>query len=747
MIDRVLRIVARRTGLHGLLRLHLHSHSRCTLPRLPAVPAVIVALMSLAMASAAAAQPPEKAPNLEVSFSAAGLMTLRLDGQTLMSGPAQGPPPQALFRDPAERPTLFGYGGKPATIDASLVSDSFDAATGTAIQTFTWGSVTRRYVVAPGRVDCELTVRNESPLTLYQFTAELFSLAVPAASGPARITEATFFGQAAPAMRANNISEPLVLPLIVGPHALVACSDETTRPLELSWNTTQAARPKEAAGRHGDAAAQELADQQRRLDGPRQEDRGQQWRLVVQAGGERLIWHGQQTSRPIEPGQSDTYLVSLRLGRADQPLDPALDVCQAYGRAHTMVLEWDDRRPILRTFIGDWFPFHPPNDQAMTKPTDVAVPEDFRTRVMAAADSLIDNMKRADAQGMVIWNVEGSTVPSIKYVGDPASVEVMCPEMDAVADEYFGRIRRAGFRTGLCIRPTAIRAVEHDGRLEYRHTFPPDHDPVENLSRDIGYAKDRWGCTLFYIDTNSNQRMPENDAQRAWWPREVDGRFKPYNALMSAEQWCEIQRRFPDVLLIPEHSYVRCYMAAAPYDQMNMGSIAGAGVTPAIARAAWPKAFKCLTGDTPLTKYWDRTVLTLAQGDVLMLNSPLEDVGRPLEAAKRLAAYRTAAPDARLAGAPTEKLSEFATDANSGPETRLGAAIALLGRAPVSAATVARLLDSEDWLIRKLAIEAANAPAYAELVPRLLGIAKDRSSSLRFAAADSLAKIDPAAVP
>jgi hypothetical protein len=180
---------------------------------------------------------------------------------------------------------------------------------------------------------------------------------------------------------------------------------------------------------------------------------------------------------------------------------------------------------------------------------------------------------------------------------------------------------------------------------------------------------------------------------------------------------------------------------------MNMGSIAGAGVTPAIARAAWPKAFKCLTGDTPLTKYWDRTVLTLAQGDVLMLNSPLEDVGRPLEAAKRLAAYRTAAPDARLAGAPTEKLSEFATDANSGPETRLGAAIALLGRAPVSAATVARLLDSEDWLIRKLAIEAANAPAYAELVPRLLGIAKDRSSSLRFAAADSLAKIDPAAVP
>jgi hypothetical protein len=59
---------------------------------------------------------------------------------------------------------------------------------------------------------------------------------------------------------------------------------------------------------------------------------------------------------------------------------------------------------------------------------------------------------------MIIWNVEGSTDFSIKYVGDPRMVEYMSPEMDKVADEYFKRILDAGFRTGVCLRPTTIRA-------------------------------------------------------------------------------------------------------------------------------------------------------------------------------------------------------------------------------------------------------------------------------------------------
>jgi len=62
---------------------------------------------------------------------------------------------------------------------------------------------------------------------------------------------------------------------------------------------------------------------------------------------------------------------------------------------------------------------------------------------------------------------------------------------------------------------------------------------VERMSRKIEFAKKNWGCTLFYIDTNGVQR-PVGQDQRIKW------------TLLDNHIWRDLQKRHPDVLLIPE---------------------------------------------------------------------------------------------------------------------------------------------------------------------------------------------------
>lgn len=62
---------------------------------------------------------------------------------------------------------------------------------------------------------------------------------------------------------------------------------------------------------------------------------------------------------------------------------------------------------------------------------------------------------------------------------------------------------------------------------------------VERMSRKIEFAKKHWGCTLFYVDTNGVHRPVGEDQQFEW-------------TLLDVHVWRDLQRRHPDVLLIPE---------------------------------------------------------------------------------------------------------------------------------------------------------------------------------------------------
>ena len=62
---------------------------------------------------------------------------------------------------------------------------------------------------------------------------------------------------------------------------------------------------------------------------------------------------------------------------------------------------------------------------------------------------------------------------------------------------------------------------------------------VERMSRKIEFAKEKWGCTLFYVDTNGVHRPVGEEQKRKW-------------TLLDPHIWREIHKRHPDVLLIPE---------------------------------------------------------------------------------------------------------------------------------------------------------------------------------------------------
>lgn len=62
---------------------------------------------------------------------------------------------------------------------------------------------------------------------------------------------------------------------------------------------------------------------------------------------------------------------------------------------------------------------------------------------------------------------------------------------------------------------------------------------VERMSRKIEFAKENWGCTLFYIDTNGVQRPVGEDQEIKW-------------TLLDNHIWRDLHKRHPDVLLIPE---------------------------------------------------------------------------------------------------------------------------------------------------------------------------------------------------
>jgi len=680
---------------------------------------MVALLMCMQCALAARARAAE--PKLTVAFTDKGELNITLDGNPI-SQPTLTLDPTVRFRDPAAV-VPFPWGANDQTwpvvpADGRPQKSVFDAKGQRLIQTFAWGEVVRSYRVVPGGVDIEVTVSNRSPKTLCEFRQRLFTLKLPADTSPAMTTEA-FFGNACPAQSGDTLSGPVALALVGGARtadqrgafsrAIVATTPEVRKHLALSWETNTWLPPwdprKVESYAANDAAAMSIAAKEGKGQGVA---KGETWWLTLAAGGDRRLFHDRFTSRPIPPKGSDTYAVWLRFGDASDPLAPAQAALHAYGKAHPMKFSWPDRRPIIPTMIGDQFPYHEPEGPDWKRPAPGPRAAEVRETLLKHADDLIALMKRMNAQGVIVWNIEGNGPPALKYPGEPHMIEYMCPEADAVADEFFKKIRDAGFKVGVCLRPSVIdigKLADHawlrndyqdwtKTGYTYYHTYPHQkRRPADILSEKVAYAKKRWGCTLFYVDSNFSAgwfEKKEGDPNSGAW----------YEDALNEDVWAEVLKRHPDVLFTIEHTPLIQYTINAPFD--GVGSPFDG--TPPVVRATWPEAFKLLTtmGGGRLEHFWHWVELS-ERGDVVLSS------GEFLDEVNAAAGFLKAGPPKELAAMGPEQLLAAAVDPKAEARLRFFAAQKLCTGKP-DAAAIDQLLAAEGRLVPMLAIESLKTP-------------------------------------
>lgn len=438
-----------------------------------------------------------------------------------------------------------------------------------------WGSIAVHYGVSGNRLELAITTKNNSSNPLTGLFLEPLAIRLPAK--PSEYDGNT-------PLLADNIGEPAVLKLTFGANALVL-ADEDPGPLMIGF--------------------------------PFAADRPQSMTLFplrINTGREGTYPDSLPViNRPIAPGASDTYRLSLRFGAAAMTrYDFASDVYAKFKTRFPRQLNWKDRRPIASLILGTTaagWPMNPrgwlldPNIDALT----AGGIRDLRRRILEWADNSVAIMRRMNAQGMVTWDIEGEQYPQpTTYIGDPMLFAKLAPEMRDIADAYFEKFRKAGFRVGLCIRPQQL-VIEGN---EVHQAMAAD--PAALMIAKINYAKQRWGATLFYVDSNGAPNNP-----------------------MPPEIFARVAAAEPDVLLIPEHETLGYYGSTAPYHELRLG---WASSSP-LVRELYPDAFSVINiADGNIDANREQLTEAVAHGDVLLFRGWYPDPNN----VKAQALYRAA---------------------------------------------------------------------------------------------------------
>jgi hypothetical protein len=259
----------------------------------------------------------------------------------------------------------------------------------------------------------------------------------------------------------------------------------------------------------------------------------------------------------IPPGGSDQFQVELRFGAVGTwSADLAGDVVRPFERAHPQLNSWADRRPVGQDFLAAVYQRWPTNPRGWLgdKTINVFTPDGlatFKTKLFQHANSVISLAKQMNAQGIILWDIEGEQYPQgvSTYAGDPRLLSTLAPEMDAIADELLATFTKQGLRIGLTIRAQQI-VFRPDGSFFQRDWPVGDDNAVFNdLDAKINYAITRWGASIFYIDSNS-------------WPNGY------YQDVVIYQQ---LQQKYPNVLICPEFHVLKYYTCVAPYLEMRRG--------------------------------------------------------------------------------------------------------------------------------------------------------------------------------
>ncbi len=623
---------------------------------LPVILCSALVTPTLVAHAAEGAAPEPSAAKVHPVFGDDGLSSLKVDGKDVL---AEGVPAVRRVilastyrnknREENEKQldipeTQDPYAGDDRTFvegDAEPDASTFDADARTLTQTFEWGTLAVTYEPGDGRLDLLAEVANTSDKPIEQLVVDLLAVDLPGDVKPRIVSSEPHWARAD-----ASIGAPLIVQAQCAVGQAVVTSTDPAGPLQY----TLARREKD-----GPFALRVTAG-------------------VPDAGGE--VYDGVWKVRPIAPGKSDRWRVSLRFAPADADVHAlTADAAAAFAERHPFLLDWPDRRPIGAVHIADgrtseanprgW-------KHGMPIPADWDVRTDenyeqFRQAALKGADRVIAVAKAAGLQGMIVWQPVGQEFTKATYYGEPRLLPWIAPEMEAAADDYFGRIHDAGLRTGICIRPQTFTPLNAEGErvawkdvetikasnwshasqnrvfhetLDSIHETAEGQSPLELLNAKIVYAKERWGCTLFYVDTNHFWR-PRDRSKEGWaWK----------GLIMPAEVFEELNRRHPDCLIIPEHEYAQYWASTAPYRQPPQWG----GITPAGIRAIYPRAFSILTVQPSVEHVQtnlNRYVRGVVEGDILMVHGWFggDDTAKLYRVAAELAPFRvTIAADGKM---------------------------------------------------------------------------------------------------
>jgi len=258
-------------------------------------------------------------------------------------------------------------------------------------------------------------------------------------------------------------------------------------------------------------------------------------------------------------------------------------------------IHWPDRRPIGVLFLASNFYSSATNPRGwFNDPSlDVTGPDglkNFRKALLDYTDRSIAILKRTGAQGAIVWDLEGEEFPhKTTYIGDPRLLGRLAPEMAGAADEFFGRLRSAGFRVGLTVRPQRLIFDDHGQPRQVQVL-----DIKKLLLEKIDYARTRWGATMFYVDSNGGIFRPDE----VWQLR-------------------RLTEQRPDILLIPEHHYLSYSAFSAPYVAMRKGDVAAAS---GWTRKLFPGSFQAVDMSDDSTD-GDKIAALHLQGNVLLFRA------------------------------------------------------------------------------------------------------------------------------
>jgi hypothetical protein len=518
----------------------------------------------LAGTTPALLQSPASKQDLNFAVGERGLTSLSFNGQSLLVSPASGElqPEKSVFR---------------AALDAILPRSASQVATpkkkaDTVDLSCPWGRASCAYRKQDDTLTMRIEVSNTSSEPLNQFSLRLMELSFPRVPNGGTLEAGMFgFGFKGPEWPLNNwppsipsVADPrFVVPIVRADFragSLNFCSDD----LECSVGIPHTTNPPD----------------------------GTRYPLVITCGG-------------IKPGVSKAFNVSLRFGPAGARVqDLSRDVLERYAKKYPFQVTWKDHRPIGAIFLAG------PQINVASNPRrwtlnfgEIDITNDkgkaaFRTALLKLADNSVKVLKDTGAQGMITWDPEGEEFIGACYYGDPLLVPTLAPEMEfknegekSVIDEYFEKFRAAGLKVGVCIRPQQIEVV--DGKPV--HHAAEDEHAAQILRERIAYAKQRWGCTLFYVDSTATA----------------------YGAL-NPDVFKSVADAYPDVLLIPENESMRDFAHSAPLNSYVHHKITS---TPVGARLVYPNAFSVLMapeGGRP--EDHDALVTAVRRGDILLFN-------------------------------------------------------------------------------------------------------------------------------